>query len=147
MADPAGLAVRPASDADRAALHALRTDVFVGEQGVPPELEQDEWDALADHVVATDAAGVVVGTGRLIVRDRGVGIVQRMAVRRDARGRGIGAALLAALEERARDRALQVVELHAQAHAQPFYERAGYTAYGEPFREAGIEHVSMRKVL
>ena len=57
--------VRPAGDADRAALFALRHEVFVLEQAVPDVLERNEHDPLAEHVVAVDITGRVVGTGRV----------------------------------------------------------------------------------
>ena len=40
-----------------------------------------------------------------------------------------------------------VVELHAQVHARRFYERAGFTPFGEVYLEAGIEHIGMRREL
>ena len=55
--------------------------------------------------------------------------------------------MLACLEDRARERGHRTVELHAQVHAAGFYDKAGYTPYGEVYLEAGIEHVSMRKEL
>ncbi|MGB8649533.1 MAG: GNAT family N-acetyltransferase, partial [Mycobacteriales bacterium] len=62
-------------------------------------------------------------------------------------GQGVGAAVLARLEERARERGLPAVELHAQLHATGFYDRAGYVPFGDVYLEAGIEHLSMRKEL
>ena len=70
-----------------------------------------------------------------------------MAVRAPARGRGIGAGVLRALETVAVDRGCESVELHAQLHAAPFYERLGYKAVGSIYLEADIQHVSMRKDL
>jgi predicted GNAT family N-acyltransferase len=35
--------------------------------------------------------------------------------------------------------------LHAQKHVQSFYESCGYRPFGEPFMEAGIEHIEMKK--
>ena len=55
--------------------------------------------------------------------------------------------MLAALEQRARERGWAGIELHAQVHARGFYERAGYAGAGEPYLEAGILHVDMRKPL
>lgn len=133
---------RLAGPDDMAAVLALRHEVFVVGQGVPAELERDELDAVSDHAVAL-VDGVVVGTGRLLP----TGTVGRMAVADSARGRGVGAAVLACLEHRARARGFGVVELHAQVHAAGFYAKAGYTPYGETYLEAGIEHVSMRKEL
>ena len=58
--------VRLAGPQDLDGVYAVRHEVFVVEQGVPVELERDELDAAADHAVAVDAAGAVVGTGRLV---------------------------------------------------------------------------------
>ena len=121
---------------------ALRHEVFVVGQGVPAELERDDLDAVSDHAVAR-VDGRVVGTGRLLPD----GTIGRMAVSDALRGQGIGAAVLARLEERARERGLPAVELHAQVHAAGFYERAGYLPFGDVYLEAGIEHRSMRKDL
>lgn len=132
--------VRLATAQDMPALFRLRHEVFVVGQGVPEELERDELDAVSDHAVAL-VDGTVVGTGRLLP----AGIVGRMAVAESARGLGVGAAVLGCLEERARERGFGVVELHAQVSAAGFYDKAGYTPYGEVYLEAGIEHVSMRK--
>lgn len=46
-------------------LARVRMRVFVDEQRVPAELELDAIDARAVHAVARDAAGAVVGTGRV----------------------------------------------------------------------------------
>lgn len=128
------------------AVFALRHEVFVRGQGVPEELELDELDAVCDHVVARDGEAVV-GTGRLLPAADGVGRIGRMAVVDRARRRGVGAAVLLRLEQRAAERGDAAVELHAQLHARAFYERAGYTAYGPVFDDAGIDHVAMRKAL
>ena len=133
---------RLATAADWSAVVALRTRVFVEEQGVPAEIEQDVHDATAVHALAEDDDGRVVATGRLLVRD-GRAVVGRMAVDAAARGRGYGAAVLAELHRQAAALGLAEVELHAQLTARGFYERAGYTAVGDEYEEAGIPHVTM----
>jgi predicted GNAT family N-acyltransferase len=137
---------RVASTADRPEVAALRTRVFVEEQGVPPEVERDDADATAVHALSRDATGRVVATGRLVVRD-GVGVIGRMATDPAARGRGHGAAVLAELHRQAERLGLPATELHAQVTARGFYERAGYTAVGGEYLEAGIRHVTMRRAL
>jgi predicted GNAT family N-acyltransferase len=137
---------RVASTADRPEVAALRTRVFVEEQGVPPEVERDDADATAVHALSRDATGRVVATGRLVVRD-GVGVIGRMATDPGARGRGHGAAVLAELHRQAERLGLPATELHAQVTARGFYERAGYTAVGGEYLEAGIRHVTMRRPL
>ena len=89
-------AARRATAADWPDVAALRTRVFVEEQGVPAEVEQDAHDATAVHALARDEDGRVVATGRLLVRD-GRAVIGRMAVDAPARGAGHGAAVLAAV--------------------------------------------------
>lgn len=132
-----------ASEDEREAVFALRVRVFVGEQGVPVELEMDELDAEAEHFGAW-MGDRVVGAGRL-VRDGATGVLGRLAVAREARGTGLGKALVAEIERRAAARGLDAVELHAQVHARGFYERLGYVPEGDVFDEAGIPHITMRK--
>jgi predicted GNAT family N-acyltransferase len=131
---------------DRAEIAALRNRVFVREQGVPPEIEQDAADDEAVHVLSRDSSGAVVATGRLLVRGSTAGI-GRMAADPTVRGRGHGAAVLAELHRQAIERGVTGIELHAQVAARGFYERAGYTAVGEEYEEAGITHVTMRRTL
>jgi predicted GNAT family N-acyltransferase len=131
--------------AERAEAFGVRIRVFVEEQGVPTELELDELDATADHFLGR-VDGMAAGAGRLVVAD-GVGVLGRLAVLPGTRGTGLGIALVEAIEERARDRGLDVLELHAQTHARGFYDRLGYEADGEEYLEAGIPHISMRKKL
>ena len=135
-----------ATPADWPEVAALRTRVFVEEQGVPPEIEQDQADATAVHVLSRDAAGAVVATGRLLVRGTTAGI-GRMAADPAVRGRGHGTAVLDELHRQAVLRGVAEVELHAQVTARGFYERAGYTTVGEEFEEAGIAHITMRRSL
>lgn len=145
--------------ADREACFAVRKEVFVAEQQVPEDIEYDAYDAEdADtiHVLAVGAEGVALGTGRLLHGasalgktggDLTVGSLGRLAVRGAARGLGVGAALVGAIEDAARERGLAAVDLHAQTHALGFYERLGYAAYGAEFLDAGIPHLAMRRVL
>lgn len=141
---------RRASAADRAEVAALRTRVFVEEQGVPPEVERDDLDGTAVHALSRglsgDMAGCVVATGRLVVRD-GRGVIGRMATDPAHRGRGHGTAVLAELHRQAGLLGLAGTELHAQVTARGFYERAGYTAVGDEYTEVGIRHVTMRRPL
>lgn len=119
---------------------AIRFEVFVAEQNVTAEIELDDMDAVCLHAVAYDAAGLPVGTGRLLPD----GHIGRMAVRKTARGGGVGGALLQALMAQARARGDQRVVLSAQTHAAPFYQRHGFTVAGDEFYEAGIAHIDMQ---
>jgi predicted GNAT family N-acyltransferase len=135
-----------ATPADRPDVAALRTRVFVEEQGVAPEIERDAADDTAVHVISRDESGRVVATGRLLVRGSTAGI-GRMAADAAVRGQGHGTAVLEELHRQAVLRGVSEVELHAQVSARGFYERAGYAAVGEEYEEAGIAHITMRRQL
>jgi predicted GNAT family N-acyltransferase len=139
--------VRPTRDAEeiQAALD-LRVRVFVDEQGVDPGEEVDDLDDEAVQMVGLDDSGVIA-TCRL--RDVGGGEwkLERMAVDPRLRGNGVGGRLLAGAEREASERGAAEMVLNAQKRAEPFYAAHGYTAEGDTFLEAEIEHVRMRRPL
>jgi predicted GNAT family N-acyltransferase len=124
----------------RDALRAVRHNVFVEEQNVPEDMEWDEDDAAARHVLAFAGDGTPIGTGRLTEACR----IGRMAVLAAWRKRGVGQAILRALLQIARDRGCRGVVLHAQIHAIDFYARSGFTPVGPVFEDAGIAHRLMK---
>ncbi|MES2858666.1 MAG: GNAT family N-acetyltransferase [Pseudomonadota bacterium] len=130
-------------DGALADLRAVRDEVFVGEQGVPVELEHDALDPQCAHVLARLLDGTPVGTARL-TPGRHIG---RMAVRAPWRGRGVGDALLLALVDEAQRRGWPDVRLNAQVSAESFYARHGFKPEGARFMEAGIEHQAMVRTL
>lgn len=126
-----------------AELRAVRETVFVQEQQVPLEEEWDALDPLCRHVIARDATGQPIGTGRL-TPERKIG---RMAVLAEWRGKGVGDALLVALMAEAREQGWQKLSLNAQVSAESFYARHGFVPHGEHFEEAGIQHQAMHRNL
>ena len=125
----------------------VRREVFIEEQRIPKDLEWDEHDATALHAVARNRLGQAIATGRLVSEVPGLGRIGRMAVHRVLRGGGHGEAVLRALEAAAAARGDREVMLHAQRSAEAFYTRLGYEPCGEPFEEAGIAHIEMRRKL
>ncbi len=122
---------------------AIRQQVFVIEQNIPAELEWDERDALCLHAVAYNDKAEPMATGRLLPD----GHIGRMAVLANARGLGVGAAILQALITAAQLRGDKKLRLHAQVDAAGFYHKAGFVIEGGTYYEAGIEHVTMEKTL
>ncbi|HYG43199.1 MAG TPA: GNAT family N-acetyltransferase [Bordetella sp.] len=123
--------------------YAVRHEVFVLEQAVPVDIELDDDDPLAVHAVAYGGDGVPVATGRLLPD----GHIGRMAVRKEARGSGVGGQVLDALIAQGHGDGHRMLLLHAQTHARGFYETHGFTAQGEEFVEAGIDHIAMIRPL
>ena len=134
-----------ASDQLMGAVYALRHDVFVDEQGIPQELEQDEEDKSATHLVGL-SYGRVVGTLR-IVRHGPEAKVGRMAVAVSSRKKGIGRRLMEFAAEHCRDVGVTEIVLSAQLTARDFYKNLGYVEEGSVFDDAGLPHVMMRKKL
>ena len=141
---PTEFRIDPADyQADFQDLRSVRETVFVQEQNVPVEEEWDELDPRCHHVIARDASGQPIGTGRL-TPERKIG---RMAVLKPWRNKGVGDALMVALMNQARGLGWTEVSLNAQVSALAFYARHGFEPYGERFMEAGIEHQAMRRRL
>ena len=131
------------TEADMEAAVGIRFRVFVDEQSVPPEIELDEYDVVATHAIAL-LDGQAVGTGRAII-DGDSARIGRMAVDRAHRRGGVGGLVLRFLEDEAREQGAAEFVLHAQEYVKAFYASHGYEEHGEPFMEAGIPHIEMRK--
>lgn len=121
----------------------IRTQVFINEQMVPPDLEWDGYDQDSWHVLATSADGEAIGTARMLYD----GHIGRMAVLPEFRNKGVGSALLNALLNIARQQGINEVFLHAQTRAVAFYQKHGFTITSDEFIDAGIRHVTMRLTL
>ena len=128
---------------DLATCHAIRRTVFIEGQGVPEDIEVDGRDPVCRHVVAY-VLDHAVGTARLRFTPEKAK-AERVAVLQSSRGLGIGAILMTALEDIARQAGYATVHLHAQQAVVPFYEHIGYRKHGEVFYEADIPHLAMYK--
>ena len=127
---------------DIATCRALRRVVFTEEQGVSEADEVDDLDDQAIHLLALDGARAV-GTARLLVAGE-TGKVGRVCVLREARGTGLGVALMrAAVAELRQTPGVRRVTLGAQSHAVGFYAALGFAVVGEEFLDAGIVHREM----
>lgn len=131
---------------DLAACHALRRRVFIEEQNVPEADEMDDLDDQAIHLLAHED-GQPLGTARLILKGD-TGKIGRVAVLAQARGRGLGAALMLASLDALRARpGIRRAALSSQTHAIGFYEKLGFAAHGPVYDDAGIPHRDMSRDL
>jgi predicted GNAT family N-acyltransferase len=127
---------------DKELLSNIRYQVFVDEQKVPIELEIDDDDPLAAHILCI-VDGQPVGTGRILLD----GHIGRLAVLQANRKQGYGNKILKHLELIAQENELTEVFLNAQVTAISFYEKRGYMIISDVFDDAGIPHQTMRKTL
>ena len=119
----------------------LRVEIFVMEQNGPHDEEPDVHDKESAFVVAK-ADGTIIGTARF----RNVGDtvkIERIAVKKEYRGRGIGRRLVDYAIEHIEREGPKVIFLHAQTAAEDFYQKLGFHPVGDRFVEAGIEHIKM----
>ena len=145
----------PEADRLRTAVADVRLEVFVVEQAVPFALEIDARDdeATTIHLLASGADGTPLGAGRLLMEPEHPGRVHlgRLAVRSIVRGTGLGARIVAALEQTALShsgRPRVEVVLSAQEQAMGFYKRCGYRVLnGHRYLDAGIWHQDMASIV
>lgn len=122
----------------------IRREVFMREQGLKDEF--GELDEQSAHVIAS-IDGIPVATGRVFNSDEGEYTLGRIAVRKAYRGMGIGAGVLAKLEQYAKLHGGTVARLNAQVNAEAFYISKGYSRIGDIYLEQGMPHVRMCKQL
>ncbi|MEO8242695.1 MAG: GNAT family N-acetyltransferase [bacterium] len=127
---------------DIALCQHLRRVVFTLEQGVSVADEVDGRDSEARHLLAL-RDGIPVGTARLLT-ESDYGKIGRVCVLAEARGAGVGAALIRAGVALFRGvPGVSKVKLGAQTHALGFYEALGFHAIGDIYQDAGIAHRDM----
>lgn len=130
------------SDVYRDALN-LRKEVFIREQNVPESREvADEAGAL--YFVGYDNSQPLV-TARVQKEDSKTWHVQRVAVKKSARGQGLGSQILMEVEDSARRSGITLLTLGAQDQAQEFYSKLGFKVQGAGFLDADIKHHRMDK--
>jgi len=121
-------------------LRKVRTAVFIDEQHVPINLEWDDLDTTAQHLLAVNDTNEPVACARILNN----GSIGRMAVLKEWRGLGVGSALLKRAIEIHQQHGTQNITLSAQMHAIAFYEKAGFEVISQPYLDANIQHVDMQ---
>ncbi len=120
----------------------VRKRVFVEEQGISEDLELDGNDSTALHMVVQYGERII-GTARVLFPTPGVAKIERMAILKTFRRKGIGSKIVSFLNGRLKIKKISKVIVHAQCPAVPFYKSCGFIESGTPFNEAGIPHIKM----
>ena len=126
----------------------IRTDVFIIEQKCPPCWEPDELDKKSIHFIAI-LNHEIVATARLREEPKNTVKIERMAVRKEYRGKGIGSGLTKYVLNQALKKGFKKIFIQAQLHAQKMYEKAGFKMTSKPYDlwNLGILHVDMEYVV
>ncbi len=130
-------------EADEAFNHVftIRTKVFVDEEAVSQEDEYDGFDHLSRHFLAW-YEGTPVGAARLRkLLVSGKIRLERFAVLKEYRKKGIGSAILETLLESVP--ASTEIYVHVQLYNIDFFRKRSFEVDSEEFEEAGIQHVRM----
>lgn len=127
-------------------LFDLRKEVFVDEQNVSREDEFDDFEESSHHFVALDDEDNVIGVARWRRTENGIKL-ERFAVKKVKRGKGVGSALVEKVLEdiQQKEGPGQNLYLHAQLSAVPLYQKFGFEEIGDQFLECDIWHYLMRR--
>lgn len=120
----------------------IRREVFIVEQSVPEEEEYDEHESTSKQFLAY-LEGEAVGTARMRQAHKGIKL-ERFAVKKEFRGKQVGASLVKNLLTKCKNELRSSVYLYAQVAAKDFYKKFGFEARGEIFLDAGIDHIEMQ---
>ena len=120
----------------------IREIVFCDEQKVD---EKEEFDGLDNQCrqYLVERAGNAIATARIRKKGHKLLKIERVAVLKENRGKGIGQKLMKWVIKDIMLDAGETLALHSQCHAQSFYEGLGFKKIGNTFEEAGIPHVYM----
>jgi GNAT superfamily N-acetyltransferase len=136
----------PVTAAEWQAYYAFRWQWLRAPWQQPPGSERDQLEDTALHAMALLEDAALCGVGRLHRLDPATAQIRYMAVAPDFQGRGIGRALLAWLETRARQDGVTTIRLAAREPSVGFYHRLGYRDCGAAHTLFGsIRHRWMEK--
>ena len=121
----------------------IRQKVFMQEQGFVDEF--DDTDLRATQIVLYDEGKPIAICRIFPGNKRNEFILGRLAVLKEYRGKNIGALMLQEAQKTVAKKGGTSISLHAQCRVQKFYEKCGYTVFGEVGEEEGCPHIWMKK--
>jgi ribosomal protein S18 acetylase RimI-like enzyme len=133
VSSSAGYRIRPAAPGDLDALVALERRAFTTDHLSRRQYRHHITSASARVLAAVDATGLL---GKAVVffrKNSSTARLYSIAVAHEARGRGVGEALLGAVERAARARGCKLLRLEVRQDngaAIRLYERLGYRRFG-----------------
>ena len=133
------------------ALLQLRQAILVVEQK-SPYADLDGRDVEARHLLAVDPSGMVLGYARLFGPryrddlDEEITTFGRLVVIPERRKHGLGRAIMAeCLKVLDAEFPNHDIRISAQVYLERFYEALGFKRDSEPYDDAGVHHIDMRR--
>ena len=128
---------------DKKKAFKIRHLVFCVEQKVKKKIEFDGLDQFCNHYLAK-INKFPIGTARVREQKRGIFKIERMAVLREYRKKGVGRAIIEEiLKHYLNLKKVNNLILNSQIEAKDFYKKFGFVEVGEEFIEANITHKKM----
>ena len=128
---------------DKKKAFEIRNLVFCEEQKVSKKIEFDGLDEFCDHYLAK-INELAIGTARIREEKKGTFKIERMAVLKEYRKKGVGKAIIKEiLKHYLNLNKVDNLILNSQIEAKDFYKKFGFVEVGEEFIEANIIHIKM----
>ena len=128
---------------DKKKAFEIRNLVFCKEQKVSKKIEFDGLDQFCDHYIAK-INELPIGTARVREQTRGTFKIERMAVLKPYRKKGVGKAIIKEILKNYLNLGkINKLVLNSQIEAKDFYKKFGFVEVGEEFIEANILHIKM----
>ncbi len=125
----------------------IRRKIFVIEQGFAEELEFDENENKATHLVGYIDSKPAATSRFYFEESKNAYLIGRIAVLKEYRTMGLGSKIVKAAEERIIAKKGKAIVIHAQLRVKAFYESLGYSPISEIDLEEGVEHIWMGKTI
>ncbi len=119
----------------------IRFKVFVVEQKVDKEIELDEYENTAVHIVMYDDEKPIANCRIIFVDDKIK--IGRVAVLSQCRGKGYGEMIMKEALNYLIKEGKENVYISSQLYIKSFYEKLGFEVISEVYMEANIEHIAM----
>ena len=128
---------------DKKKAFEIRNLVFCEEQKVSKKIEFDGLDQFCDHYLAK-INKFPIGAARVREQKRGIFKIERMAVLKRYRKKGVGKAIIKKiLKHYLNLNNINKLILNSQIEAKDFYKKFGFVEVGKEFVEANIKHQKM----
>ena len=138
----------PSTPEDFEAYYNLRWEVLRKPWEKPKGSEKDEMEDECIHAMALDESGNICGVIRLQNNGAEEGQIRYMAVKAQVRNKGVGSALIQYAEDKAKNKNLKLIVLHARENAVEFYLKNHYILIEKSYLMWNkVQHFKMERKL